>query len=105
MSGSASAILCKSGCGRSRRILLFLAERVAASFATAAAVREWAAIPPAFPAGGGRSFPRVRRSQIQVVPDDFRPDGSQGKKGMEDVVVGDGFQPVGFQGAHHVRIA
>lgn len=32
VSGSASAILCKSGCGRSRRILLFLAERVAASF-------------------------------------------------------------------------
>ena len=32
MSGSASAILCKSGCGRSRRILLFLAERAAASF-------------------------------------------------------------------------
>ena len=103
MSGSASAILCKSGCGRSRRILLFLAERVAASFCYGCG--NGLPFRQRFRLEGGRSFPRVRRSQIQVVPDDFRPDGSQGKKGMEDVVVGDGFQPVGFQGAHHVRIA
>ena len=98
MSGSASAILCKSGCGRSRRILLFLAERVAASFCYgcggagmgchSASVSGWRG------AGVSRASGEARFRSFLTISDR-----------MEAVVVGDGFQPVGFQGAHHVRIA
>lgn len=106
MSGSASAILCKSGCGRSRRILLFLAERVAASFCYgcggagmgchSASVSGWRG------AGVSRASGEARFRSFLTISDRME---ARERRVWKMWSWETGFQPVGFQGAHHVRIA